>query len=299
MKVLRVCKYADNTVFITESGKQLQKLLETVVFERRRMGPSLNVKKTECMVISKKSSNPKCNLVSKGEQYWDQTASVRIEGEHSDFQFIKRGVRQGFVMSPDLLNLYNDIISKNLDDISLSGLKINGDNLNNLKYADDTVFITEAGKQLQKLLETVVFERRRMGPSLNVKKTECMVISKKSSNPKCNLVSKGEQYWDQTASVRIEGEHSDFQFIKRGVRQGCVMSPDLLNLYNDIISKNPDDISGLKINGDNLNNLKYADDTVFITEAGKQHQKLLETVALESKRMGQSLNVKKTECMVI
>ncbi|GFN73541.1 endonuclease-reverse transcriptase [Plakobranchus ocellatus] len=32
------------------------------------MGLSLNVKKTECMVISKKSSNPKCNLVSNGEK---------------------------------------------------------------------------------------------------------------------------------------------------------------------------------------------------------------------------------------
>ncbi|GFO16490.1 endonuclease exonuclease phosphatase domain containing protein [Plakobranchus ocellatus] len=38
-------------------------------------------------------------------------------------------------------------------------------------------------------------------------------------------------YWDQTASVRSEGERSDFKPIKRGVWQGCVMSPDLFNLY--------------------------------------------------------------------
>ncbi|GFN87873.1 endonuclease-reverse transcriptase [Plakobranchus ocellatus] len=123
--------------------------------------------------------------------YWDQTASVRIEGEHGDFKPIKRGVRQGCVMSSNLLNLYSEIILRNLEGVS--GLKINGENLNNLRYADDTVLIAESGKQLQKLLNTVVLESDRMGLSLNVKKTECMVISKKSSSPKCNLVSKGEK----------------------------------------------------------------------------------------------------------
>ncbi|GFN73881.1 retrovirus-related pol polyprotein line-1 [Plakobranchus ocellatus] len=121
--------------------------------------------------------------------YWDQTASVRIEGEHSDFKRIKRGVRQRCVMSHDIFNLYSEIILRNLD--SISGLKINGENLN-LRYADDTVLMAESGEQLQKLLDTVVLESERLGLSLNVKKTECMVISKKSSNPKCNLVRKGE-----------------------------------------------------------------------------------------------------------
>ncbi|GFN81373.1 retrovirus-related pol polyprotein from type-1 retrotransposable element r2 [Plakobranchus ocellatus] len=123
--------------------------------------------------------------------YWDQTASIRIEGEHSDSKPIKRGVRQGCVMSPDLFNLYSEIILRNLNGIS--GLKINGENLNNLRYADDTVLLAESGKQLQKLLDTVVLESERMGLSLNVKKTECLVISKKPFNSKYNLVSKGEK----------------------------------------------------------------------------------------------------------
>ncbi|GFN73707.1 retrovirus-related pol polyprotein line-1 [Plakobranchus ocellatus] len=100
--------------------------------------------------------------------------------------------------------------------------------------------------------------------------------------------------WNQTASVRIGGEHSDFKPIKRGVRQGCVMSPDLFNLYCEIILRNLDGISGFKINGENLYNLKYADGTVLIAESGKQLQKLLDTVVLESERIGLSLNVKNT-----
>ncbi|GFN83360.1 LINE-1 reverse transcriptase homolog [Plakobranchus ocellatus] len=69
-------------------------------------------------------------------------------------------------------------------------------------------------------------------------------------------------YWDQTASVRIEGERSDLKPTKRGVRQRCVMSPDLFNLYSEMVIRNLDGISGLKINVENLTNLRYADDTV-------------------------------------
>ncbi|GFO37134.1 retrovirus-related pol polyprotein from type-1 retrotransposable element r2 [Plakobranchus ocellatus] len=131
--------------------------------------------------------------------YWDQAASVRTEGELSDFKPIKRGVRQGYVMSPDLFNLCSDIILRNL----ISGLKINGENLNNLRYADDTVLIAEYGKQLQKLLVTVVLESERMGMSLNVKQTECMAISKKSSNPKCKLVSKVGKIMLQISNIQV------------------------------------------------------------------------------------------------
>ncbi|GFO47568.1 endonuclease-reverse transcriptase [Plakobranchus ocellatus] len=106
-------------------------------------------------------------------------------------------------------------------------------------------------------------------------------------------------YRDQTTPVRIEGEHSDFKSTKRAVRLGCVISPDLFHLYSEIILRNLGDISGLKINEENLNNLKYADGIVFIAESGEHFQKLLDSVVLESKRMSLSLNVKKTECTVI
>ena len=45
-------------------------------------------------------------------------------------------------------------------------------------------------------------------------------------------------YWDQTNAVRVDGEHSEYKNIKRGVRQDCVMSPDLFNLYSEVILRN-------------------------------------------------------------
>ena len=115
--------------------------------------------------------------------YWDQTAAVRVDGELSEYTNIKRGVRQGCVMSPDLFNLYSEVILRNLDESE--GLKANGENLNNLRYADDTSLLAGSEEDLQRLLNIVVEESEKLGLSLNVKKTECMVVSKKKNNPEC------------------------------------------------------------------------------------------------------------------
>ena len=58
-------------------------------------------------------------------------------------------------------------------------------------------------------------------------------------------------YWDQSAAVRIGGELSEYTLIKRGVRQGCVMSPDLFNIYSEMILRNLENHPGVKINGEN------------------------------------------------
>ena len=123
--------------------------------------------------------------------YWNQSAAVRIDGNYSAFKQIKRGVRQGCVMSPDLFNIYSETIFRELEDSP--GIKINGEVINNIRYADDTALIAGSETELQSLLDKVVTESERKGLYLNVKKTECMVVSKKQVNPTCNLTSKGEK----------------------------------------------------------------------------------------------------------
>ena len=127
--------------------------------------------------------------------YWDQSAAVRIGGELSEYNLIKRGikrgVRQGCVMSPDLFNIYSEMILRNLE--NYPGVKINGVNIYNIRYADDTVLIADSEENLQRLLDITIEKSEEMGLTLNVKKTECMVISKKAIAPSCNLQSRGQQ----------------------------------------------------------------------------------------------------------
>ncbi|GFR70818.1 RNA-directed DNA polymerase from mobile element jockey [Elysia marginata] len=69
----------------------------------------------------------------------------------------------------------------------IEGLKIGGHIINNKKYADDTVLTADSEEKLQELLNKVVEENKNKGLELNSKKTESMIITRKTSIPKCEI----------------------------------------------------------------------------------------------------------------
>ena len=78
-------------------------------------------------------------------------------------------------------------------------------------------------------------------------------------------------YWNQHASVRVEGECSRSFSIRSGVRQDCLMSPILLNLYSEFMIREAlEGIKGIQIGGENLTNLRYADDAVLVADSRKK-----------------------------
>ena len=79
-------------------------------------------------------------------------------------------------------------------------------------------------------------------------------------------------YRDQTASVRIMNELSDEIRIQRGVRQGCVASPTLFNLYTERIFRHIISMNGVNLGGTNYNNLTYADDTALLAGMKRNSQ---------------------------
>ncbi|GFR65813.1 retrovirus-related Pol polyprotein LINE-1 [Elysia marginata] len=123
--------------------------------------------------------------------YWDQTAATRIDDEISGYKPIKRGVRQGCVLSPDFFNIYSEMILRNIYD--LKGIRIGGVIINNLRYADHTVLLAESESELQAILDVVTDASMEMDLDLNAKKTECMTTSKNADPPTCNLTSNGEK----------------------------------------------------------------------------------------------------------
>ena len=106
-------------------------------------------------------------------------------------------------------------------------------------------------------------------------------------------------YWKQKAAIRVADEISDFTNIKRGVRQGCVLSPYLFNIYTELIFRETDDMKGINIQGKNINNLRYADDTVLLTENEENLINILQRVKEESAEKGLHMNAKKTKTMFI
>ena len=106
-------------------------------------------------------------------------------------------------------------------------------------------------------------------------------------------------YWEQSACVRTEsGITSEFK-IKKGVRQGCVLSPNLFNLYTENIFREVEDMKGVNIGGVNIINLRYADDTVLLAEGPMFLQALLTAVNEKGKLYGMEMNIIKTKSMVI
>ena len=77
-------------------------------------------------------------------------------------------------------------------------------------------------------------------------------------------------YAGQEATVRSGHRTTDWFQIGKGVRQGCILSPCLLNFYAEYIMRNAglkEAQAGIKIAGRNLNNLRYADDTTLMAES--------------------------------
>ena len=107
-------------------------------------------------------------------------------------------------------------------------------------------------------------------------------------------------YAGQEATIRTGHGSTDWLQIRKGVRQGCILSPYLFNLYAEYIMRNAgleEAQAGIKIAGRNINNLRYADDTILIAESKEELKSLLMKVKEESEKIGLKLNIQKTKIM--
>ena len=107
--------------------------------------------------------------------YAGQEATVRTGHGTTDCFQIRKGVRQGCILSPCLFNLYAEYIMRNTElEEAQAGIKTAGRNINNLRYADDTTLMAESEEELKSLLMTVKEEHEKIGLKLNIQKTKIM-----------------------------------------------------------------------------------------------------------------------------
>ena len=95
-------------------------------------------------------------------------------------------------------------------------------------------------------------------------------------------------YAGQETAVRIGHGIADWFQIGKGVRQGCILSPCLLNLYAEYIMRDSgldEAQAGIKIAGRNSNNFRCADDTTIMAENEEEQKSLLKKMKGESEKL--------------
>ena len=106
-------------------------------------------------------------------------------------------------------------------------------------------------------------------------------------------------YAGQEAIVTTGHGKTDWFQMRKGVCQGCILSPCLFNLYAEYIMRivGLDEVhSGIKTAEKNINNLRYADDTILMAEI-EELKSFLMKVKEETKKVGLKLNIQKTKIM--
>ena len=107
-------------------------------------------------------------------------------------------------------------------------------------------------------------------------------------------------YAGQEETVRTGHGTTDWFQIGKGVRQGCILSPCLSNLYAEYIMRNAgleETWAGIKIAERYINHLRYADDSTLMAESKEELRNLLMKVKEESEKVGLKLNIQKTKIM--
>ena len=142
--------------------------------------------------------------------YWKQTAAVRSGDDISEWLDIKQGLTQGCVVSPHLFALYTDMIMRELDD--MDGFRIGSTVVNNLRYADDTMIISESEEQLQRLINVMVTKSEEKGLYLNRANSFAMVFSKASQISTCNINVDGK-ILEQVHSFVYDSSHPSAEML--------------------------------------------------------------------------------------
>ena len=92
------------------------------------------------------------------------TIPIGISDLGLDWFQIGKGVRQGYILSPCLFNLYAEYVIRNAGlEETQAGIKIAGRNINNLRYADDTTLMAESEEELKSILMKVKVKSEKVG----------------------------------------------------------------------------------------------------------------------------------------
>ncbi|CAO4386901.1 unnamed protein product [Caenorhabditis nigoni] len=125
--------------------------------------------------------------------YHDAESNIKILDDLTPVT-IKRGVRQGCVLSPLLFNAVLEQVFNSLqwDEKHEYSIGINGDRLTNLRYADDIALIAHDRDTMQKMVDELIQESKKVGLVINKKKNVAMTNLPTTSPDNLNIKINGQ-----------------------------------------------------------------------------------------------------------
>ena len=112
--------------------------------------------------------------------YEASEAFVKIENIFSDKCDIRKGVRQGCILSPLLYKVYSEVIMRRVLQQWNGGIKIGGKRFSNLRFADDTTLIASSVRELLAFIERLEVVSLDFGLKINVNKTKIMIVDREN-----------------------------------------------------------------------------------------------------------------------
>lgn len=124
--------------------------------------------------------------------YRDQQAAVRVEEDLTEWFEVKKGVRQGCLLSPMCFNFYSEaVMRESVEEQPTIGVNVSGRNINNLRFADDIALIATSPEGLQELLDSTDSTSSEYQLEISTKKTKVMAVAKEPTQ--VTATCRGEQ----------------------------------------------------------------------------------------------------------
>jgi len=137
---------------IAERSDQVNKKVYECFVDYKKAFDNINHEKL--LHIMEKAGIPELERKLLKALHWNQYAVVKTKNGSSNRICIRRGIRQGCIISPILFNLYTEFMMKELDEED-TGIIIGGQNFNNIRYADDAVFMSDEEHSLQEIVQKI------------------------------------------------------------------------------------------------------------------------------------------------
>jgi hypothetical protein len=170
--------------------------------------------------------------------YMRQEAVIRIDEGESEPGVIGRGVRQGCPLSPLLFSIYAEMMMKEAMEDMEEGVKVGGEYLRDVKFADDQAIVSSTELGLQRLINALQTTASRYDMKINVKKTKTLLVSKQKTGGKVDITIYDQKVEQVTKFKYLGALISEDGRCESEVKVRIGMGKDAFSKRKELLTKN-------------------------------------------------------------